>query len=142
MKQFVAGVITTLVAGVLLAWVTDLVPTVGSAGEALDSAMQASADAARVASIVSLVLACLAGFGVLAYWIWWAVAARRGSLNYFGVRGFGIGTAVTFALAFAGLRSWSEVSSAAVPLLLGALAVGVWTINALRRRLNVMFRIA
>lgn len=142
MKQFAAGVVTTLTAGVLLAWVTESVPTVGTARLALVSAMEASTEVAQLASSVALGLACLCALGALAYWTWRALGAARGTIDGPGIGGPATGAAVTFALAYAGLRSWSDASSVALPVLLGAVAVGAWTINVLRRRWSAMFRIA
>ena len=142
MKQFAAGVVTTLTAGVLLTWVTESVPTVRSARAALVKAMEASAAAAQLASTVALVLACLCGLGCLAYWTQRALGASRGTIDGLGIGGPVAGATVTFALAYAGLRAWSDASSAALPLVLGAVAVGVWTAGALRRRSNALFRIA
>jgi hypothetical protein len=142
MKQFAAGVVTTVTAGLLLAWVVDSVPTAGSARAALDAAMQASADVAQLASSVALVLACLCGLGALAYWIWRTVGPGARSIEFFGLGGPATGAAVTFGLAYAGLSSWADATSAALPLLLGAAAVGAWTASVLRRRWSAFFRIA
>lgn len=142
MKQFAAGIITTLTAGVLLAWVTESVPTVGDAREALVSAMEASAGAAQFASTAALILTCLCGLACMAYWTQRVLGARRGSIDDLGIGGPAVGVTVTFALAYAGLRAWSDASSVALPLVLGAMAVGAWTTGALRRRWNALFRTA
>jgi hypothetical protein len=128
---------------VLLAWVIDSVPTFESATEALASAMQASTEVAEVASRIALALACLCGFGALAYWIWRAVVlVARGTIEGLGIGGPATGAAVAFALAYAGLRSWASASSAAAPILIVAFVVGAWTLSSLRRRWSAMFRIA